>query len=461
MAKLWLEEGGKRRVFRLAGGRLSVGSGEAARLRVESADVAEVHFELELAGATARVLPRRGVLPPRIAGVAISGPSPLPYGHVLEVGGLRLWLEAEGAERAVAASTGAPRAPEPPAPVGPVAHVPPVAHARSYARRAREDADEEQDGGASRRPKRRRMPVSLYLLPAVLLIVVGLIVAKYVLGRAKPHVVAAAGLVADAERDVRDGHFELAEENLAQAESQGSLDEATHARIAALRAEMAARRAQVDLLSQNDAGTAFLETRLKKYEAKFLTGAPDPVKARLFLERCKEFRERWPKHPELPWVERQEARFRGVIDLSEPKTWPEVEWEVQDLADELPCNYVRMLEILDEFIARASDEDAAAAREKRQELVAGRPAYHADRLQQARYEYEQKDDASKAVWWLVHEVIWIGDEAMAEEAATILLDFPELERHLPGYKQTYPDRFAALMENESLLAFARSKGLAP
>jgi hypothetical protein len=400
------------------------------------------------------------VLPPTVGGIAISGPAPLPFGRVLELGSLRLWLEAESPQESAAA------APKTGAGIGGAGAVASAATRAAASGaptggRARRGAPEEPEQGQERerRPRRRGLPVSLLIVPSAL-ILAGLVwFLRSALSGSAPEVVAAASLVDQAERDFQDGHFQFAEENLAQAESGGRLDALTQARIADLRARIAMRKAEVDLLIQNNAGTNFLDTRLKKYEEKFLSGTPDPVKARLFLERCKEFRERWPKHPEMPWVERQEARFRGVIDLSKPKTWPEVAWEVEDLADEMPCNYAKMLALVDEFLTRASGADETAAKAEQAKVLAARPAYHLDRLQQARYEYEQKGDPSKAVWWLVHEVIWIGDPVLSEEAAKILLDMPDLAPHLEGYKQTYPDKFAALMENDGLRAFAATKGL--
>ncbi len=449
MTKLWLEEGGKRRVFRLGSGLLSVGSGAGAKLRVESGDVAEVHFELELGDRSARVLPRRGVLPPRIAGRAISGPAELAFGKVLEFGAVRLWLESE-----------APAAPASVAPGAERLRRATPAHTPIRRRRETSSAEPAQED-RPRRAARRGPPMPLAFGVALVAIVVVAFVVKFGMSRAKPGVVSAAGLIDAAAIDVKEGNLEFAEERLAEAEALGGLGEATRARIAGMRTEIRKRKAEVDLLVQNDVGTNYFETMLKKYEAKFLAGEPDPVKARLFIERCREFRRRWPGHPQMDWVERQEARFRGVIDLSQPKTWPEVEWELEDLSDELPRNYVKMLALLDEFIGRAEGRERSAAEAERAKHVADRPAYHLDRLQQARYEFEQKEDPSKAVWWLVHEIIWIGDPLLADEAAQVLLAFPRLEEHLAGYKQKYPDRFAALLEHDALHEFARSKGLAP
>ena len=60
MAKLILEENGKRRAFNLGDGVLSVGAGEEAKLRLAVSDVADVHVDLELRGTTLTLRPRTG-----------------------------------------------------------------------------------------------------------------------------------------------------------------------------------------------------------------------------------------------------------------------------------------------------------------------------------------------------------------------------------------------------------------
>lgn len=68
MAKLIVEEAGAQRAFRLGDGVVTIGSGEGARLKLSSADVAEVHAEIELTGGTIRLRPKPGVTPPQRRG---------------------------------------------------------------------------------------------------------------------------------------------------------------------------------------------------------------------------------------------------------------------------------------------------------------------------------------------------------------------------------------------------------
>ena len=110
--------------------------------------------------------------------------------------------------------------------------------------------------------------------------------------------------------------------------------------------------------------------------------------------------------------------------------------------------------LLDDFAAMRGGEDAEKARAKRAELAAERDDYHIDRLQQARYELDKRRDPSAAVWWLVHSIIWLGDPALADEAARFLVRMPDLDEHLRGYETEYPDKHAALLQIPIVKAWA-------
>jgi len=46
----------------------------------------------------------------------------------------------------------------------------------------------------------------------------------------------------------------------------------------------------------------WFETYLKGYESKWLQGEPPKSRIRFFLKNAREFRERWPEHEEIDWV---------------------------------------------------------------------------------------------------------------------------------------------------------------
>ena len=62
---------------------------------------------------------------------------------------------------------------------------------------------------------------------------------------------------------------------------------------------------------------------------------------------------------------------------------------------------------------------------------------------------------------MLHSVIWLGDDEMADEAAQFLVKIPDLDQHLLGYREEYPDRFRAVLEHPLVAAYARDNGIAP
>jgi hypothetical protein len=147
------------------------------------------------------------------------------------------------------------------------------------------------------------------------------------------------------------------------------------------------------------------------------------------------------------------------VRLSDPPTLDDVLWEVRDMVDTMPRHYKEAFALLDEFAATAGPADKTAVEERRQELVAERDEYAIDRLQQAKYELQNKDDPGKAVWWLVNSVCYLGDEAMENDAAKRLIQMPDLAAHLLGYKEHRPEYFEDLMKNAIVRAEAKRLGV--
>lgn len=440
MVKLIVDEGGARRAFRMGKGILTVGSGAEARLRLASTAVAEIHFELELGEGGVKLRLRPGVLPPKVGGLPAKSELVLAPGARVELGGAQLWIESEEAP------TGSAVAPAPARPGG--ARSAPAAEPSERFRQRRAEAE------GARRPA--------WIAPVLILAATGIVFLVWL--RVMKTGAKAEGLATNKLR--------AAEQALAQADFRGArlelegippdaLEPAQIARRLALIERIASAEAEVAAHMQNESGTRYADSLLKKYEGLYLQGKPEPAKVRLFLKRCRVFRERWPTHPEMDWVERQERRFAGYVDLNAPPTWEDVSWEVADLTDSSPRNYVAALALLDELLTRVEGEEEKKARNLRDDVLAGRAEYAQDRLEQARYEFERKEDPSKAVWWLVHNIAWLGDEALANQNARFLVKMPNLEGHLLGYRQDYPERYAAVMRNPIVAAWAKEVGFAP
>jgi hypothetical protein len=443
MLKLFVEEGGSKRAFRIGSGVLTVGSGAEARLRLSSTGVAELHFELDVGADGVRLRLRPGVVPPRVGGRAAVNESLLAPRARVELGGASLWFEVEGEAAASPAAPDAP-APRPSAP----ARTPHSAAASERLARRRAE------------PRPGRLPT--WLVPLLVLASAGIVFLIWL--RVMKSGASDEGL---AQNKLRAAQQALAQSDYPAARAELAAIPATAltpelvARKDALAAEIERADAASALVLENSAGSRFFDTLLKKYEGIHLQGTPEPAKVRLFLERCRTFRERWPRHPELDWVARQERRFEGAVDLGAPRTWADVSWAVADLTDTSPRNYAAAFAMLDELLERVSGKEELGARNLKRELVEQRVEYAKDRLEQARYEFDKKQDPNKAVWWLVHNVAWLGDEALANESARYLVRMPDLAGHLLGYKRNYPDRYAAVMANAIVAGWAKENDFAP
>jgi hypothetical protein len=119
MTRLIVDEGGKRRAFKIQDGRLTVGSGPDAALRLTSGDVADLHLDLEVSGGRVTLRARPGVTAPAVDGRPATGPLELAHGASVRVGGATLRVEYEGeaatpqpAARPAAAPARAPKRPK-------------------------------------------------------------------------------------------------------------------------------------------------------------------------------------------------------------------------------------------------------------------------------------------------------------------------------------------------------------
>jgi hypothetical protein len=449
MPKLVVAEAGKKRAFRLGLGSLTVGGGAEARLKLATSAATGVLFELEVTAAGVVLRPRPGTAPLQVAGVPVSGEVTLELGQRVAFAGAELWLEAD--EPATAAS--APAAATPPAAPGPAPRRTSPTAASSSAGRGRERREREpRPGGAPG-----------WLVPVLVVLgvgVAGLFLFKNSLKGADAGAGRAFNLIQAARQERSASRFESALAKLDEIPEAAYTPE-LKSQADALRAEIRAAAGAADLALLNLSGTKYFDVLLKRYEANYLQGTPERSKVRLFLKRCATFRKRWPRHPELEWIGRQEERFKGYVDMTAPPDWPDVEWEVRDLVDGMPRNYVAAFALLDELATRVEGEERQKVQNRRNELAKGLPEYAQDRLFEARHQFEKKEDTSKAIWWLVHSVAWLGDEELENEAARFLVKMPDLPSHLLGYKESYPERYAAVVQNSIVADWAERTGFTP
>ncbi len=455
MGTLIVDENGKRRGFRVSQGRLTVGSAEGAGLRLEAADVALLHADLDLEAGELFVTPRPGVLPPALQGVAVSGRTRVESGQELRIGRAVLtWREDEEAP-----------APTPPKTSASTARAPERGAARSPRKRrtvgaaARRDRADAGGRTASRRKEKSGVPGWLVPTGAVLVFAVaGLVIYRSFEGNRE-----------DASRSNSAFHLRRAEElvveknTVAAREHLAQVDVGTFtvlelrqheellAAIDAIEAEW--RRAK-----ENEKGDTWFEFKLEEYEKRYLSGEPSAAVVRVFLERCAEFRQSWPTHPELAWVGRQERRFANYPGLDDPEGLEDALWRARVLTHARPRDYAEAFGLLERYRETASAEERAAVDAMLAELETERASYHADQLQQARAEY-QRGNTERAIEWLVQSIVGLGDVGMADEAASILVKFPKADAVLRGYASERRETFDELVQNEVIAEFARRTGV--
>jgi hypothetical protein len=448
MTRLIVEEEGGRRAFKMGDGVITIGSGEQARLKLASQDVAALHAKLELAGGACTLTVEPGVVPPTVGGVPARGAVTLAPGVPVRIGSATLLIEddapAPAAPAAAPARTASPRSA---ASSG--------AARRPAARRGREEPEE-------RAPRKVSHGTPAWLIVTPLVVVLGL--AGFFVLRAfmtrKQEVAPDLVLVyfnnakaAMGRNQLDAAEFEL--DRIPQDKVGGELA----SQIADLRAQIAAGREAGQLALHNMEGTIQLEQMLKRYERSHLLGPAEPPKVRLFLKRCRWFRETWPEHEEIDWVERQERRFATVVDMSKPPTLADIQFEVKALthADDLR-DYAQCFQVLDEFLDVCRPEEREEALRMVDEHRAAREPYFLDRLQRARFEYD-RNEPGKSAGVLVGLIRYIGDEQMADRAATELLKFEDVDARIRGFKRDKPDTFKALLANRVMGEYIRSKGL--
>ena len=91
-------------------------------------------------------------------------------------------------------------------------------------------------------------------------------------------------------------------------------------------------------------------------------------------------------------------------------------------------------------------------------MTEARSEYHLDRMQQARYEYDNKK-TSAAVAWLVYGITMMGDKDMEDEAANFLIKIPEVDQHIRGWRAKYPEVYADLLTNDIVAQFVEENGV--
>ncbi len=438
MVRLIVDDAGNRRAFNVGEGRLSIGSGPEAKLMLSAPGIATVHAEIEVHGGKATLHPKPGVTPPQVLGRAANGPVVLQHGVPVKLGGATVTVEYEGQ----------------PAKVGPVQR---GGASAGGVRSRRDSASEDDDERPARAPRKSGVPTWVWIAVGIpLLAGAGVFVMSNVLGdSAGAGAASAHAYYVNAIDRKKNAQYPQALEQLARIPEGAVLEPKLAADVAALRKELETMIAQSDEQARNMMfGQQYFDTQLKGFVERYMSAQTTSAEARVFMRRAKYFREKWPTHTELDWVTRQEARFKGAIDLSKPPTFDDIKFEVGSLTWDHPANYREAFVVVNAFQASATGADAQNAAAFIVELEAKRSAWFTDRMEQARFHFERKEQ-SKSVGTVLSIIRFAGVESMEDAAADQLMRFGDMLPWFRGYRTNDPDGFAVVSKNRIIAEFLK------
>ena len=205
-------------------------------------------------------------------------------------------------------------------------------------------------------------------------------------------------------------------------------------------------------------GTEYLDTQLVRFEKDRLQGEPEKEKVRVFLKRCRHFRQTWPDHEGIDWVNRHEGRFQGYVNLSDPPTFKDIEYEIETMTWAKPRDYRTAFQVLADFEENGPSNQQDLALALREEMSQARQEYFVDRMEQAAWLWE-REERGQAVEWLVQLIIKVGDDAMETEAAQEMIALPGIVDLLRAYRRDRPETFEALVEQDLVRDLARENDM--
>lgn len=435
MATLILEEGGNTRRFRLNQGKVTIGSGESCTLTIADDNVAEVHAELELLKDSATLRLKKGVMPAVVNGRKVSGEVALAHGVPVKIGNAKLSVEYEGKAKD-----------------GLVAK-------RTQKTRAEASAAKQPRAMAQRtRPRveiKPGAPTWLTLLIIAGVVFAGYLVIKNYVGSAGVELFSPQAVYDRAASRMRDEASAAgALSEIIPTLARPNLDPEWREKFEALRKEAEDRLATQTVAATNTGGTEYLDTQIKRFETKRLDGNAKP-NVRVLLLRMHEFIDRWPTHDERDWVERRITRYSKIVDLDDPPSYDDVAYEVKTMTWASPRDYLGALAILDKFSATASAGDQGKISSLLDTMYVEQEAFFNERLEMAEWEWKDGGKPGKAVVRIVQLIVMIGDEEMANTAASVLVQMTAIEEWLRTEKVQNPKRFAALVANPIVHEWAK------
>lgn len=223
--------------------------------------------------------------------------------------------------------------------------------------------------------------------------------------------------------------------------------------------------AKIDDYKRNADISKWLEARLYNYHKNFDVTTERPH-ARLFLKRANWFMKEYPTHPDRERVQRLIDRVTPVAELGSPTTFDDVDREVWGEIAPSPKDFTEAFRVIDAFVSATSDPDEKAKAETlRAETLTAEKEFFDQKLADAAVVYDKqtypdKYDPRTAFHDMVIAVTSVHTPEMRADAARRMLGISEITpEYIEGYKRDRPDRWASMMTEPSLKAYAKQHGL--
>ena len=452
MARLILEEGGAKRAFRFQEGKLTIGSGEGCTLTLSSPDIAEIHCDLEFGEGRVVLRARPGVQPPTVNGEPAPGETVLRVSTMIQIGGATLQVDLDESAPVASAAAKKPAAPQVVAKKSAATKVTP----RRATGPAKGAMPAPRTGGArvqrTTRTVSKGMPQWVLGLIGGALLLVGFLVFKN-MGTNEGTGYNPVERYKVAVSRFNEAHYGASGDSLDLIDEQtyASMDPSLRAKYKELRGKLEEKRKETERSLANMIGTEWKSTQLDRFRTQRLTGTNPPnERVRVYLKRVKEFKSRWPTHPELDEVLRYEARFKEICDLSQPATYTDLAYEVETMTWAKPRNFKGAFALIERHRAANPGDEAQV-----NELVALKQTLQSEQftemMLQAKYEWE-KEERGQAVAGLVQIITLFEDASMATKAAEELVRLPGIEEWLRGYKTDRAEKYAELIRHPVIAA---------
>jgi len=455
MPKLIVQDGEKKRAFRLSKGRLTIGSAATNKLVLESSGTAEQHAVL--------VVKDDGVVidalaPLEIDGRKVSGNGlAVPIGSTLRLGGAVLSVAADAGDAPAATSAAAVPAAKPAA----AGTARAAAGARSAAPAAKAGAKKATEPEPAIERKSRRAAAKdakpKWMMPTI--VGIGLVLLAFAISLMKGG--NEEGLINQGLASLSSGDLQHARSMLDQVDPNDLkpkvLESYNQLKTTLENAENEAAVGPVRGMALK-----WMEQHLTGYRSKFLSAevlakaspfTPD-AKKRLWLSRFDEFARRYPDHASPEWAknsawatahaEMMAARqeFMAVADTSRAPTDADIEWALFYYTDPGAKQNRRFDLARAELERYASGGGSATMLQTHRATLEERAVNYANaQIELARKFYDNagkqggeiNDDYLKSASYLIEIAMVVGVPEKTQQALDMLAQFPNIDRIMLSY----------------------------